>query len=82
MFKDIYLIIYSKNNVLNIYNINNFNYGLKLKIYNLKLQFFFYEKKCNTWNIITGNEIKEISFEIINEKSKIKQNNINENIYK
>ena len=82
VFKDIYLIIYSKNNVLNIYNINNFNYGLKLKIYNLKLPFFFYEKKCNTWNIITGNEIKEISFEIINEKSKIKQNSINENIYK
>ena len=75
VFKNLYLIIYSKNNHLSIYNINNFNYGLKLKLNNLKIPFFFYEKNCNTWNIITGNEIKEITFEIINkDTNQIKQN--------
>jgi hypothetical protein len=75
VFNNLYLIIYSKNNHLSIYNINNFNYGLKLKLNNLKIPFFFYEKNFNTWNIITGNEIKEITFEIINkDTNQIKQN--------
>ena len=72
VFKDIYLIIYVMDNELIIYNINNFIYGLKIKLSDLNLQFFFHEKNCNTWNIIIGNKIKEISFESFNNEIKKK----------